>query len=721
MVAHRQWAQRAKSWAAKHPLMCVAALVLVFFGPFLNKAVHIDDPLFIWTAQHIQAHPADFYGFNVNWTGAVAPMWLDMCNPPLLSYLFALTGSLFGWHEAVLHAVCLLMTFGTCAGIYQLARSWCESPLLVVLLALVTPVFLLSGTGLMCDMLMLGFWVWAVVFFESGLKTGSLASFIFAGFLAGLSVLSKYSAVSYLPVLLVLAALRTRRAGYWMIGILVPVAMIAIYEYLTSRVYEMGLFQLAAEFSRSKSFLLTSSWGTRSLTGLTFLGGSLLSSIFFAPGLWRAKQILAGAGLLLGAMAFAMVVFDFDPWGGDWLYKAQGLLFAVAGMHVILLVAAELRRKPDAVSIAITMWILCGLIFSTLMNWTISARSLLPVVPPVAILLARRLSRNGPGGFTWTRLGFALVPAALLGLCLAGADCQSANLSRDAAKRITAQYGAGPSRLYFQGHWGFQYYMQRLGAHPLDFERATLEPGDLLAVPGNNYDVAIPAQSTELVGSVEMRPLPWVGVMDTRAGAGFYAAEWGALPFAFASVPPVSFQVLKMTRRAGFRSLLHRTQDFSSAIAIQSPLPPPSPGSAPAQDNAVMGADAHVRLALLLANRGRTGKAVQHYRAALEVLPDDPVALNNLAWILATSSNPEFRDGREAVRLATQAADLTQHKEASVLGTLAAAYAQAGQFSNAVESAQAAIDLANATGRGTFTSRQGSYLQLYRAGKTAPP
>jgi len=134
-----------------------------------------------------------------------------------------------------------------------------------------------------------------------------------------------------------------------------------------------------------------------------------------------------------------------------------------------------------------------------------------------------------------------------------------------------------------------------------------------------------------------------------------------------------------------------------------------------------MGADAHVRLALLLANRGRTGKAVQHYRAALEVLPDDPVALNNLAWILATSSNPEFRDGREAVRLATQAADLTQHKEASVLGTLAAAYAQAGQFSNAVESAQAAIDLANATGRGTFTSRQGSYLQLYRAGKTAPP
>ena len=72
--------------------------------PFLDKALHIDDPLFVWCARHIQSSPLDFYGFTVNWEGREALMATVNQNPPLASYYLALLGSLFGWNEVALHA-----------------------------------------------------------------------------------------------------------------------------------------------------------------------------------------------------------------------------------------------------------------------------------------------------------------------------------------------------------------------------------------------------------------------------------------------------------------------------------------------------------------------------------------------------------------------------------------------------------------------------------------
>ena len=82
------------------------------------------------------------------------------------------------------------------------------------------------------------------------------------------------------------------------------------------------------------------------------------------------------------------------------------------------------------------------------------------------------------------------------------------------------------------------------------------------------------------------------------------------------------------------------------------------------------------------------------YRQVLAVKPDQPEALNNLAWLLATCSDAAVRDGAEAVRLAEQACRLSGYKQARALGTLAAAYAEAGRFPEAVEAAQKSIEMA---------------------------
>ena len=105
-------------------------------------------------------------------------------------------------------------------------------------------------------------------------------------------------------------------------------------------------------------------------------------------------------------------------------------------------------------------------------------------------------------------------------------------------------------------------------------------------------------------------------------------------------------------------------------------------------------ADAHTNLAIALDEKGQTAEATQHYQKALEISPQSVSALTNLAWLMATSSNPSFRNGTKAIELAGQANQLSGGTNTLVLRTLAAAYAESGQFGKAIEIARAAMQLA---------------------------
>ncbi len=81
-------------------------------------------------------------------------------------------------------------------------------------------------------------------------------------------------------------------------------------------------------------------------------------------------------------------------------------------------------------------------------------------------------------------------------------------------------------------------------------------------------------------------------------------------------------------------------------------------------------AEAHYHLALALVILGQPEEAVRHYQEAIRLKADWPEPLNDLAWLLATTSRAELRDGAEAVRLAERACELSGHREARFLGTL---------------------------------------------------
>jgi tetratricopeptide (TPR) repeat protein len=125
----------------------------------------------------------------------------------------------------------------------------------------------------------------------------------------------------------------------------------------------------------------------------------------------------------------------------------------------------------------------------------------------------------------------------------------------------------------------------------------------------------------------------------------------------------------------------------------------------------------HFNLGAIYDEMGRTPDAVAQYQEALRLNPALPEALNNLAWILAANADEKLRNGAKSVALARHACDLTRNTEPYYLGTLAAAYAEAGHFPDAVATAQKAEQLARSAGLVSVADKNHELLELYQAGK----
>jgi tetratricopeptide (TPR) repeat protein len=122
-------------------------------------------------------------------------------------------------------------------------------------------------------------------------------------------------------------------------------------------------------------------------------------------------------------------------------------------------------------------------------------------------------------------------------------------------------------------------------------------------------------------------------------------------------------------------------------------------------------------LGMALGHLGRKREAMAQYREALRLDPNLTGALINLAWILASNPDDDLRNGAAAVRLADRACELTHYNEPLYLGTLAAAYAEAGRFPEAVSAAEKAEQLATAAGSEPLAEKSRLLLEIVRSGK----
>ena len=127
-------------------------------------------------------------------------------------------------------------------------------------------------------------------------------------------------------------------------------------------------------------------------------------------------------------------------------------------------------------------------------------------------------------------------------------------------------------------------------------------------------------------------------------------------------------------------------------------------------------ADCRTTLAIALEEKGDAAEAIQHYQKALELAPRSIPTLTNLAWLLATSQDASLRNGPKAVELAKQADQLVGGTNTLVLRALAAAYAENGEFANAIKTAQSAMQLARMHGEDSLIRDLDQQIALYQLG-----
>ncbi|MGB7591155.1 MAG: tetratricopeptide repeat protein, partial [Terriglobia bacterium] len=127
-------------------------------------------------------------------------------------------------------------------------------------------------------------------------------------------------------------------------------------------------------------------------------------------------------------------------------------------------------------------------------------------------------------------------------------------------------------------------------------------------------------------------------------------------------------------------------------------------------------ARAHFNLGYADYAAGKVSQALAEWRVGLRIQPDLLPVLNQAAWVLATCSEASLRNGAEAISLAERAAQISGGQDPAILDALAAAYAEAGRFSDAVQTAKRALNLATQQNQQELAQALRSALSLYEAG-----
>jgi hypothetical protein len=467
-------------------LLLVAAL---FTGLNALKPLQIDDAALEWNAREIAAHPLDPFGFAMLWYDEPDEA-NDVLTPPVLPYYWAAVRRVVGerpwaWKLALFPWALLLV-----AALWSLLRRFARRAARPLLVLLVFSPAILPSFNLMLDIPALGLSLTAIDLFRRAADRRSFGRAVWAGVVAGVAMQTKYTAFTAPGVMLIYAGL-TRRWAYWFPAALAATHVFISWELLTALLYGRSHFLLALgpgggpllEKLGVWPFLLGHLGGLAQ--PLLLLGLAALA----VPRPWLA----VAAGVLL-AFLVLIALLDVDivtrssasalVFGPQERVKietqlAEPLAYVVAAALVVvlalagrLLVRAEwrhprgkgLRRREGTF---LLLWLgLEALAYVPLTPFP-AARRALGAFVVIGLILGRLAALRE------RRLGRGLLRAlagggAALGLFFFALDWYGARAQQvgaEEARRWIDDHGGG--RVWYAGHWGFQFYSERAGMRPV--------------------------------------------------------------------------------------------------------------------------------------------------------------------------------------------------------------------------------------------------------------
>jgi hypothetical protein len=549
----------------------ILCLVLGFTLPFSAKAIHIDDVYFVEVAQNVRSNPLrPFAGavaledidYRVFAERKQCPNTFDaMAHPPLVPYaIAAITAASGGIHERPLHLGFTLFALLAATAMYDLSRRFTARPLEAALFLVSAPIFLLCAGSLMTDMPALALSLSGLALFVRGVDAARPAHVCAAGFLIGLAVLTRYSTLGMIPLLVVYAQAKGRwRAVLPALG----ATGLVLAVWAAQNLVVHGALHVVAGATHYLRFFEGRSFDALSFVKKTLADGAALGGTGFAAAglllLTRTRQRVLVFGLALLA---ACVLFVLRPQGIERLsaYSATEVL-AVSGCFAagMLLTVEAFRSAREETSsraepgrpsdgLFLACWLAIGLLGAIFVLPFGAARYVLPVLPPLGLLLVRRWQQVLGGGFL-ARLAPALIVLQGFGLgsLLGLADAELADRYRQVALQL--RHDHPQRRVWFVGEWGFRHYMGTVGGRYLRSQDESPDAGDLIVRPfiAGMHEISPDVRSRAV--RVQLIPLRsrWpIRLMSFDAKAGFYSHHWGYLPWAPSHAPLETIEIFEV-------------------------------------------------------------------------------------------------------------------------------------------------------------------------------
>ncbi len=473
----------------RRELIIVALFVLALRLPFLNQAVQGDDVYYLVEAEHAQIEPlhpdhtlAPFLGRMVDMRGQP--------HPPLDAWCLGLLLAIFkDVREIPFHAAYIVFSLIAAFSAWSLARRFSPHPLLATLLFLVTPAFVVNGNSFESDVPFLAFWLLATALYVAGVDRRSRALLAASCVAMGLAALGAIQAIFLVPILF-LYGRKWRTAAIATLA--APTVLLAwqLFERVTTGALPAGVL---AGYLQSYGFEAL----IQKLKSAAALTAHLAWLVF--PGLWLPPLMALPA-------AIGAAFYDLNPlfWGS-----------IAIGIGILIWCARNWRDF-------LAQWVLIFFAGALVIFFAGSARYLLPIALPVAILATRRA---GP-----RMLGIGLGCGLALSVLLAEVNYQHWSGYRKFARSLQEQ--AETKRLWIDGEWGLQYYLESEGGLPLLVGHA-VHPDEVVVTSSLGYPVQVSHPGTIPVSTSSRTitsriPLRLIAL---NGRSGYSTTTWGLRPF----------------------------------------------------------------------------------------------------------------------------------------------------------------------------------------------
>jgi hypothetical protein len=483
----------------RRQLILVALAVLALRLPFLNQALQGDDVLYLTEAAHAQIDPLHPKHTTYVFMGRAIDM-RGQSHPPLNAWFLALLVAIGkGVSEVPFHAAYILFSLIAAFSALALARRFSPHPLLATLLFCATPAFVINGTSLEADLPFAALWLLSTALYVFAVDRNSVPLLIASSLSMVFTALTAYQSILLVPILFVYG----RRWRPARLAALTPIAALLawqVFERLSTGGLPAGIL---ANYMTTYGLQVLA----QKMKSAVALTGHLAWLVF--PTLWIPPIY---ALPFAGAAAFGAAFYDLNP-----LFWAS----IAIGVGILIWCGRHWRNF-------LAQWVLIFFAGALVIFFAGSARYLLPIALPVAILATQRA---GP-----RLLQISLACGFALSLALAIVNYQHWDGYRQFARGL--QEDAKTKRVWINGEWGLRYYFESEGGLPLHQGQA-IHPGETVVSSKLSYPIPFtsgggvlaPVAQRIITSSIPLR------IVALQSRAAYSTTMFGLRPFDISRAP----------------------------------------------------------------------------------------------------------------------------------------------------------------------------------------